>query len=113
MKKSILVLLIALFILQPLYANASIAYPDSVLSESVQCYSHDLSSPLISMYAGNYITQTIDLVYDGVPSSLLPSFTVTKTINGVTYSGTVYLQSTHVENNKFYATYYGTLYAQK
>ena len=112
MKKSILVLLFTLFILQPLYANASIAYPDSVLSEPVSCNSQDLSSPLISMYAGDYIIQTIDLVYDVVPSSLLPSYTVTKTINGVTYSGTVYLQSTHMENNKFYATYHGTLYAQ-
>ena len=44
MKKSILVLLIALFILQPLYANASIAYPDSVLSEPVPYNSQDLSS---------------------------------------------------------------------
>lgn len=112
MKKSILVLLIALFILQPLYANASIAYPDSVLSEPVSCNSQNLSSSLISMYVGNGIPETIDLVYDVVPSSLLPSFTVTKTINGITYSGTVYLKRTYMENNKFYATYYGTLYAQ-
>lgn len=113
MKKQLLLFISALLCTCNLWSSnvqAASIYEKGITNEGITYITYDLSPhSSINPYA-SYIRHTMETVYDGIvtpPSTL----TVTKSISGVVYTGTLYLQSHKIENNKTYATYYGTLYA--
>lgn len=112
MKRNLLLLAFILLILHPDYANATTILPDDITNNPIPYKVYDLSPSIFSLYSGKYLSFSMDIVYEGIPSSVPYSFEITKVVSGVTYRGTMYLQSTYIEKNKLYATYIGMLYAQ-
>ena len=109
----IFILCMCLFLCIPAYANEATAIitgytKDGIYYEAVTLEEHE---DTYASTRGKILNVTKEFTYSGIitPSS---SLSWTESSGGVTYSGTLYLQSFYYNNNKTVATYKGTLYAQ-
>lgn len=108
----IFIICICLLLSTPLSAHSDTS-PITVYTEAEIYYEAitlDTFS-VISLKNSDMMNVTKQITYDGIispPSSI----SWEEKIDGITYSGTLYLQSFYQQQSKTVATYKGTLYAQ-
>lgn len=114
MKKAtpIIILCICMLLSTPISAQVVFSPITGYTEEGIYYEAITLeTSSIVSLANSNMMTVTKEITYDGIVSPSI-SISWTEKINGVTYSGSLYLQSFYQQQNKTVATYKGTLYAQ-